>query len=135
MKSRNGMKKAKRTGTALLALTGLLAGFGGTAVWAGEAPEQTEIQLFIAASLNTVMTDLIRQYQEDHPETAFAVNADSSGTLLTQIEEGYECDIFFSAAQKQMDQLEEAGLMVEGTRANVVNNQVVVVTLKTAAQR
>lgn len=130
MKSRNGMKKAKRTGTALLALTGMLAGFGGTAALAGEAPEQTEIQLFIAASLNTVMTDLIRQYQEDHPETAFAVNADSSGTLLTQIEEGYECDIFFSAAQKQMDQLEEAGLMVEGTRANVVNNQVVVVTLK-----
>ena len=131
MKSRNGMKKAKRTGTALLALTGMLAGFGGTAALAaGEVPEQTEIQLFIAASLNTVMTDLIRQYQEDHPETAFAVNADSSGTLLTQIEEGYECDIFFSAAQKQMDQLEEAGLMVEGTRANVVNNQVVVVTLK-----
>ncbi len=130
MKSRNGMKKAKRTGTALLALTGLLAGFGGTAASAGEVPEQTEIQLFIAASLNTVMTDLIRQYQEDHPETAFAVNADSSGTLLTQIEEGYECDIFFSAAQKQMDQLEEAGLMVEDTRANVVNNQVVVVTLK-----
>lgn len=130
MKSRNGMKKAKRTGTALLALTGLLAGFGGTATSAGEVPEQTEIQLFIAASLNTVMTDLIRQYQEDHPETAFAVNADSSGTLLTQMEEGYECDIFFSAAQKQMDQLEEAGLMVEGTRANVVNNQVVVVTLK-----
>lgn len=130
MKSRNGMKKAKRTGTALLALTGLLAGFGGTAASAGEVPEQTEIQLFIAASLNTVMTDLIRQYQEDHPETAFAVNADSSGTLLTQMEEGYECDIFFSAAQKQMDQLEEAGLMVEGTRANVVNNQVVVVTLK-----
>ena len=130
MKSRNGMKKAKRTGIALLALTGLLAGFGGTAASAGEIPEQTEIQLFIAASLNTVMTDLIRQYQEDHPETAFAVNADSSGTLLTQIEEGYECDIFFSAAQKQMDQLEEAGLMVEGTRANVVNNQVVVVTLK-----
>ena len=130
MKSRNGMKKAKRTGTALLALTGLLAGFGGTVASAGEVPEQTEIQLFIAASLNTVMTDLIRQYQEDHPETAFAVNADSSGTLLTQMEEGYECDIFFSAAQKQMDQLEEAGLMVEGTRANVVNNQVVVVTLK-----
>ena len=54
----------------------------------------------------------------------------SSGTLLTQIEEGYECDIFFSAAQKQMDQLESDGLVVDGTRANVVNNQVVVVTRK-----
>ena len=73
MKSRNGMKKAKRTGTALLALTGLLAGFGGTAVSAGEVPEQTEIQLFIAASLNTVTTDLIRQYQEDHAELEFEV--------------------------------------------------------------
>ena len=57
-------------------------------------------------------------------------NADSSGTLLTQIEEGYECDLFFSAAQKQMDQLEADGLVVEGTRHNVVNNQVVVITLK-----
>ena len=63
-------------------------------------------------------------------EVKITYNADSSGTLLTQIEEGYECDIFFSAAQKQMDQLEEDGLMMEGTRANVVNNQVVVITLK-----
>ena len=57
-------------------------------------------------------------------------NADSSGTLLTQIEEGYECDLFFSAAQKQMDQLEADGLVVDGTRANVLNNQVVVISLK-----
>ena len=53
-----------------------------------------------------------------------------NGTLLTQIEEGYECDIFISAAQKQMDQLEQDGLVREGTRANVVNNQVVLVTRK-----
>lgn len=92
--------------------------------------EETEIQVFIAASLNTVMTELAEKYNEDHPEVKIVYNADSSGTLLTQIEEGYECDIFFSAAQKQMDTLEEDGLVVDGTRANVVNNQVVVVTLK-----
>lgn len=92
--------------------------------------EETEIQVFIAASLNTVMTDLAEKYNEDHPNVKITYNADSSGTLLTQIQEGYECDIFFSAAQKQMDDLEADGLMVEGTRANVVNNQVVVVTLK-----
>lgn len=92
--------------------------------------EETEIQVFIAASLNTVMTELAEKYNEEHPEVKITYNADSSGTLLTQIEEGYECDIFFSAAQKQMNQLEEDGLVVEGTRANVVNNQVVVVTLK-----
>ena len=94
------------------------------------AEEETEIQVFIAASLNTVMTEIAELYNEDHPNVKITYNADSSGTLLTQIQEGYECDIFFSAAQKQMDDLEADGLMVEGTRANVVNNQVVVVTLK-----
>lgn len=95
-----------------------------------EESEETEIQVFIAASLNTVMTELAEKYNEDHPEVKITYNADSSGTLMTQIEEGYECDIFFSAAQKQMDQLEEDGLVVDGTRANVVNNQVAVVTRK-----
>lgn len=97
---------------------------------AGSDEEETEIQVFIAASLNTVMTELAEKYNEEHPNVKITYNADSSGTLLTQIEEGYECDIFFSAAQKQMDQLEEDGLVVDGTRANVVNNQVVVVTRK-----
>lgn len=95
-----------------------------------EAAKETEIQVFIAASLNTVMTELAELYNKEHPEVKIVYNADSSGTLLTQIQEGYECDIFFSAAQKQMDTLEADGLMIEGTRANVVNNQVVVVTLK-----
>lgn len=105
----------------------------GTDTQAGDTDsdeEQTEIQVFIAASLNTVMTDLAERYNEDHPDVKITYNADGSGTLLTQIQEGYECDIFFSAAQKQMDDLEADGLMVEGTRANVVNNQVVVMTLK-----
>ena len=96
----------------------------------GETAEETEIQVFIAASLNTVMTELADMYNEEHPEVKITYNADSSGTLLTQIQEGYACDIFFSAAQKQMDDLEADGLMVEGTRADVVNNQVVVVSLK-----
>lgn len=95
-----------------------------------ESGKKTEIQVFIAASLNTVMTELAKEYQKDHPDVKITYNADSSGTLLTQIEEGYECDLFFSAAQKQMDQLEEDGLVVDGTRKNVVNNQVVVVTRK-----
>lgn len=91
---------------------------------------ETEIQVFIAASLNTVMTELADKYNEKQPNVKITYNADSSGTLLTQIEEGYECDLFFSAAQKQMDALEKDGLVKDGTRANVLNNQVVVVTLK-----
>lgn len=119
----------KRVVSSLLAAVmagALLTGCG------GNPPEEqkTEIQVFIAASLNTVMTELAEKYNEEHPEVKITYNADSSGTLLTQIEEGYECDIFFSAAQKQMDQLEADGLVEEGTRADVVNNQVVVVTFK-----
>ena len=119
----------KRAVSALLAamLAGnLLMGCGAKQ----EKAMETEIQVFIAASLNTVMTELAKEYHEIHPEVKITYNADSSGTLLTQIEEGYECDQFFSAAQKQMDQLESDGLVMEGTRANVVNNQVVVVTRK-----
>ena len=98
----------------------------------GETDElgETEIQVFIASSLNTVMEELAEKYNETQPNVTITFNADSSGTLLTQIQEGYECDIFFSAAQKQMDDLEADGLVKEGTRANVVNNQVVVVSLK-----
>lgn len=116
----------------LAAGTAALTGCSGTgaAETTAAAAEETEIQVFIAASLNTVMTQLAEKYHAEHPEVKIVYNADSSGTLLTQIEEGYECDIFFSAAQKQMDQLEADGLVVEGTRKNVVNNQVVVVTLK-----
>ena len=93
--------------------------------------EETEIQVFIAASLNTVMQEVAAAFNDQYPNVKITYNADSSGTLLTQIEEGYACDVFFSAAQKQMNKLEqEDGLVVEGTRANVVNNQVVVVTRK-----
>lgn len=94
------------------------------------ASEGTEIQVFIAASLSTVMNEIAERFNETHPEVAIVYNADSSGKLVDQIENGFACDIFFSAAAKQMDQLEDDGLVVEGTRQDIVNNQVVVVTLK-----
>lgn len=95
-----------------------------------DGQEETELQVFIAASLNAVMADLTGRYQQEHPNVKITCNADSSGKLLTQIEEGYECDIFFSAAQKQMDQLEADGLIIGGSRNNVVSNQLVVLTRK-----
>lgn len=95
-----------------------------------QSGEKTQIQVFIAASLNTVMTDLAEKYNATHPDVEIVYNADSSGKLMDQIENGFACDIFFSAAAKQMDQLETDGLLVDGTRKNVVNNQVVVVTRK-----
>ena len=95
-----------------------------------EKSEETQIQVFVAASLGKVMEEVAEAYEKEHPEVKITMSADSSGTLMTQIEEGYTCDVFFSAAKKQMDQLEADGLLVEGSRADVVNNQVVVIALK-----
>ena len=90
--------------------------------------EKTAVNVFAAASLSAVMADFEASYEDAHPDVDIVVNADSSGALLTQIQEGAPCDVFFSAAQKQMDELESAGMVIEGTRTNVVNNQLVVVT-------
>ena len=95
---------------------------------AAEPFEATTVTVFAAKSLNTVMEELIAEYNKTQPNVSIVGSYDSSGTLMTQIEEGAACDVFFSAAQKQMDQLEGENLLVEGTRHNIVNNQVCVVT-------
>lgn len=92
--------------------------------------EKTEVQVFVAASLKNVMEELGAQYEKENPSVKLIFQADSSGKLLTQIQEGYACDVFFSAAQKQMDTLQEEGKLVEGTRQNVVNNRLCVITRK-----
>ena len=94
------------------------------------ALDAAEIQVFIAASLENAFKDLIALYNETQPNVTVTYNADSSGTLLTQIEEGYECDIFFSAATKQMKSLEEDGLVMDGTRVDLLRNEVVLITWK-----
>ena len=96
----------------------------------GEQFEDTTITIFAAKSLNGVVDELIAMYNEEQPNVEVVASYDSSGTLMEQIEQGAACDLFFSAAQKQMDQLEGDELVVDGTRANVVNNQVCVVTYK-----
>ena len=106
----------------------LSAGMFSTGVFAADTDLKGEVNTFIAASLSNAMEEIQKDFNETYPDVEILYNADSSGTLLTQIEEGYECDLFFSAAQKQMDQLEEENLLVEGTRHNIVNNQVCVVT-------
>lgn len=97
---------------------------------AGDSFDETTVTIFAAKSLNSVVDELIILYNKRQPNVKIVTSYDSSGTLMAQIEEGAACDVFFSAAQKQMDQLEAEGLAVEGTRANVVNNQVCVVTYK-----
>ena len=98
---------------------------------ASDKKEEVTITVFAAKSLNQVMEELITEFQKTHENVTIQGSYDSSGTLMTQIEEGAACDVFFSAAEKQMNQLDETdGLVVEGTRHNVVNNQVCVVTYK-----
>lgn len=99
--------------------------------------EETELNVFAAASMTETLTELGDAYMEEHPEVVIRFNFDSSGTLKTQIEEGAACDIFISAAQKQMDELDIAAgdgvnrkrldFVLEGTRIDLLENQVALV--------
>ena len=92
--------------------------------------EDVELQVFIAASLNTAMTDIAERYEKEHPNVKIVYNADSSGTLQTQIEEGSRCDIFFSAATKQMDALVDENLAKKDTVEDILENKVVLIKPK-----
>lgn len=91
----------------------------------GQKPQDTELTVFAAASLTETLTELKTAYEKDHPGVTITYNFDSSGTLLTQIQEGAACDLFLSAAPKQMNALEEAGNLAEGSRIDLLENQVV----------
>ena len=74
---------------------------------ASEAPEiKGELTVFAAASMTETLTELGAMYEADHPGVKVIFNFESSGTLKTQIQEGADCDLFISAAPKQMNQLD-----------------------------
>lgn len=113
------MRKSNQRKRTLLASTALLAGAmiaaGSSGVSAAEtspadlgaAPaEQVELIVFAAASMTETMTEIQEIYREVAPNVTIIYTFDSSGTLKTQIEEGADCDLFISAAQKQMNQLD-----------------------------
>ena len=72
----------------------------------GAAAEPVELIVFAAASLTETLTAIGETYPAENPGVTFRFNFDSSGTLKTQIQEGADCDLFISAGQKQMDQLD-----------------------------
>lgn len=87
--------------------------------------KQSEITVFAAASMTETLTEIGKLYEEAHRGIRIVFNFDSSGTLKTQIQEGADCDLFISAAQKQMDELEkEDALILAGTRKNILENKV-----------
>lgn len=89
--------------------------------------EPVELVVFAAASMTETLTEIADLYKEVAPNVTLTYTFDSSGTLKTQIEEGADCDIFISAAQKQMNGLEEGEYLAEDTRVNILENKVVLV--------
>lgn len=69
--------------------------------------ETTEVIVFAAASMTETLTEVGDAYMKAHPDVRLTFNFDSSGTLKTQIVEGADCDLFISAAQKQMNELDK----------------------------
>lgn len=101
------------------------------------AEAQTEIIVFAAASMTETLTEIKALYEAAHPGIVLTYNFDSSGTLKTQIQEGADCDLFISAGQKQMDQLDiqaDASVNTEGldfvvadSRIDLLENKVTLV--------
>ena len=97
--------------------------------------ESMELIVFAAASLTETLNAIAETYSAENPGVTFSINFDSSGTLKTQIQEGADCDLFISAGQKQMNQLDStasAELNTEGldfvdaeSRVDLLENKVV----------
>ncbi|MBQ7529825.1 molybdate ABC transporter substrate-binding protein [bacterium] len=98
--------------------------------------DASKLTIFAAASMTETLDKVIEAYKKVNPNLEIIATYDSSGTLKTQIQEGATCDIFISAAQKQMNQLdaskdEKSGnkdkldFVLQGSRVNLLENKVV----------
>ena len=99
--------------------------------------ETVELTVFAAASLTESLTAIGEKYMSENENVKLSFNFDSSGKLYTQITEGAPCDLFISAAPKQMNQLDGAlkndaeknpeglDMLVEGSRIDLLENKVV----------
>lgn len=101
------------------------------------ADKKVQLKVYAAASMTETMKEIADKYQKAHPNVEIIYNFDSSGTLKTQIQNGADCDIFISAAQKQMNQLDakdtttnkdKLDFIASDTRVNLLENKVVLVT-------
>ena len=136
------MKKRSKAIATLLALavsmTACLTGCGRTNTNTNaDASEKTELVVFAAASMTETLNQIKTDYEAQHKDITLTYNFDSSGTLKTQIQEGATCDVFISAAQKQMDQLdaskdetanpEKLDFINSDSRMDLLENKVVLV--------
>lgn len=116
-------------GTVALLLAALLftAAFGGHS-----APPKPSVDLTVSAaiSLKDSLDEISQMYHVEMPDTAIHFNYGASGTLQRQVEEGAPVDIFVSASPGQMDALESKGLVLVGTRRDLVENSIVLIIPK-----
>lgn len=117
-----------------MALAGSMTACQSTKEAETETAEKTELIVFAAASMTETLTELGDKYMAENENIELVFNFDSSGTLKTQIQEGAECDVFISAGQKQMNQLditadesvntEGLDFVLEDTRFDILENKV-----------
>lgn len=74
-----------------------------------DTAEPVNLIVFAAASLQESLNQAIAAYEAVNESITIVPTYDSSGTLKTQIQEGADCDVFISAAPKQMNQLDAQG--------------------------
>lgn len=96
--------------------------------------EPVELTIAAAASLTDVSAEIAQTYKAVAPNVTLTFTYGASGALQTQIEQGAPVDVFMSAAQKQMDALEEQSLLLDGSRINLLENKVVLIVPADSAQ-
>ncbi|HXX19366.1 MAG TPA: molybdate ABC transporter substrate-binding protein [Candidatus Acidoferrum sp.] len=101
----------------------------------GGPPQTAKVEITVSAaiSLKNALDDVKQAYAVESPGVSIATNYGASGTLQLQIEQGAPVDVFISAAPKQMDALETKGLLLEGTRKDLLRNEVVLIVPKDSA--
>ncbi len=129
------MKKWIRSLLAIFLITVLVSitGCGEQAkTSATPAPKSNPVTLTIsaAASLTEAMGEIKTLYKKEKPNVTINYNFGSSGALEQQIEQGANADLFFSAATKQMTELQQKGLILDNTKVNLLGNTVVLITKK-----
>ena len=124
--------KRRRVLTLITWLTAALVFTVGSAIHAPVIAQRTPLTVSAAISLTNAMQEIKTIYQNGNPNVNITYNFASSGALQQQIEQGAPVDVFFSAAAKQMDALQQKNLLVPNTRRNLLTNRLVLITPRNA---